>query len=103
MASSATPLHDSLIELAIPDAHAHAIKWYLNRLFAKLTRFLTYRFVQEGFLQELQRLLIMRSPSHAASADDPVPNVLILQQFYLWVWLIKVGVAANFSRALTRA
>ena len=30
MASSATPLHDSLIELAIPDAHAHAIKWYLN-------------------------------------------------------------------------
>ena len=29
MASSATPLHDSLIELAIPDAHAHAIKWYL--------------------------------------------------------------------------
>ena len=31
MASSATPLHDSLIELAIPDAHAHAIKWYLNR------------------------------------------------------------------------
>ena len=27
MASSATPLHDSLI---IPDAHAHAIKWYLN-------------------------------------------------------------------------
>ena len=32
MASSATPLHDSLIELAIPDAHAHAIKWYLNLL-----------------------------------------------------------------------
>ena len=31
MASSATPLHDSLIELAIPDAHAHAIKWYLNK------------------------------------------------------------------------
>ena len=31
MASSATPLHDSLIELAIPDAHAHAIKWYLKR------------------------------------------------------------------------
>ena len=30
MASSATPLHDPLIELAIPDAHAHAIKWYLN-------------------------------------------------------------------------
>ena len=30
MASSATPLHDSLIELAIPDAHAHAIKWYLK-------------------------------------------------------------------------
>ena len=30
MASSATPLHDSLIELANPDAHAHAIKWYLN-------------------------------------------------------------------------
>ena len=27
MASSAMPLHDSLIELAIPDAHAHAIKW----------------------------------------------------------------------------
>ena len=35
MASSATPLHDSLIELAIPDAHAHAIKWYLNRLTCK--------------------------------------------------------------------
>ena len=33
MASSATPLHDSLIELAIPDAHAHAIKWYLNVYF----------------------------------------------------------------------
>ena len=32
MASSATPLHDSLIELAIPDAHAHAIKWYLNEV-----------------------------------------------------------------------
>ena len=32
MASSATPLHDSLIELAIPDAHAHAIKWYLNNI-----------------------------------------------------------------------
>ena len=32
VASSATPLHDSLIELAIPDAHAHAIKWYLNIL-----------------------------------------------------------------------
>ena len=32
MASSATPLHDSLIELAIPDAHAHAIKWYLKFL-----------------------------------------------------------------------
>ena len=31
MASSATPLHDSLIELAIPDAHAHAIKWYLKK------------------------------------------------------------------------
>ena len=31
MASSATPLHDSLIELAIPDAHAHAIKWYLKQ------------------------------------------------------------------------
>ena len=33
MASSATPLHDSLIELAIPDAHAHAIKWYLKLAF----------------------------------------------------------------------
>ena len=32
MASSATPLHDSLIELAIPDAHAHAIKWYLKEV-----------------------------------------------------------------------
>ena len=30
MASSATPLHDLLIELAIPDAHAHATKWYLK-------------------------------------------------------------------------
>ena len=30
MASSATPLHDSLIELAILDAHAHEIKWYLK-------------------------------------------------------------------------
>ena len=30
MTSSATPLHDSLIELANPDAHAHAIKWYLK-------------------------------------------------------------------------
>ena len=32
IASSATPLHDSLIELAIPDAHAHAIKWYLKTI-----------------------------------------------------------------------
>ena len=24
------PLHYSLIELAIPDTHAHAIKWYLK-------------------------------------------------------------------------
>ena len=38
MASSATPLHDSLIELAIPDAHAHAIKWYLKApVFISLT------------------------------------------------------------------
>ena len=37
MASSATPLHDSLIELAIPDAHAHAIKWYLKDQFQKKT------------------------------------------------------------------
>ena len=33
MASSATPLHDSLIELAIPDAHAHTIKWYLKKAY----------------------------------------------------------------------
>ena len=36
MASSATPLHDSLIELAIPDAHAHAIKWYLKPIILTL-------------------------------------------------------------------
>ena len=65
-----------------------------------------YRFVQEGFLQELQRLPFMRSPSRtprAAPADDPVPNALNIAAVLLailWVWLIKVGVAENFSRAL---
>ena len=68
---------------------------------AKLIRFFTYRFVQEGFLQELQRLLVMQSPSRTprvAPADDPVPNALNIAAVLLAIlWVL------NFWRALTRA
>ena len=53
MASSATPLHDSLIELAILDAHAHAIKWYLNDVFlsnnVSIYSFVKYIKLKGGF------------------------------------------------------
>ena len=68
MASSATPLHDSLIELAIPDAHAHAIKWYLNCYiiiynekyfsddqFSYIVRVLTWRAYKRCALLQVQK------------------------------------------------
>ena len=60
MASSATPLHDSLIELANPDAHAHAIKWYLKGrqvYFPILFSFYKPDLVQQHLQRPLQMLI----------------------------------------------
>ena len=107
MASSATPLHDSLIELAIPDAHAHAIKWYLKnrskmgvvlpqsgRGFSQFARALRARVYYESHY-------VPRSPATFDLALTP--SLFKMRQAVHNYWMHqKITSAAGFGEQLNR-